>query len=329
MEQSNSSEEIDLNSVIRKIKESYHGFLISLFRGFQYLVRNWILILILAVAGIVLGYFLDKNKGQSRETTLLVQINFDAVNYVYDAVDQFNRKTQENDTVFLKEEGFLKNDKIIITKIEIEPIVNIMDILKNTTGNDGYIQAVFEQSKFEDDILTSEIFIPEYKYHRINLEISEVESENVVGIVLGYINKNEILNKIKEITVENTKQIIEKNKESISYIDSIVKVYGTLIESKTQSSQFYYNSYEVNNGNIHLMFQQKSDLLGNNERLQVELAKYDNIVELLNKPKLQFKKGFFNKNIIFLPVVFIMIFLLSALVLRLFSKAKRLSKLAE
>ncbi|MDP2686902.1 MAG: hypothetical protein Q8O62_06755 [Aequorivita sp.] len=325
MAQQNTSEEVDLGTIFGKVREGYHGMLISFYSGIQFLLRNWILILGIIILGVVIGYFLDNKKNSSNETTLLVQINFGSANYVYDAIDQLNVKIQESDTKFLEENGFLVDGVNAVTSATIEPIVNIMDILKNTTGNDGYIQAVFEQSKFEDDLLTSEVFIPEYKNHRILVTSNEDDTELVLNSLLQYLNNNTILNKIKDVTIENTKTIIEKNQNSISYIDSIMKVYGTPIENNIQPSQIYYNSYEVNNGNIHLIVQQKTSLLEENEELEIELIKYDHIVELLNKPKLQIKKGILTNKIVLIPVVFILLFILLAFLKRFYLKAKRLS----
>lgn len=325
MAQQNSSEEVDLGTIFVKAREGYHSFLISIYRGIQFLLRNWILILGIIIVGAVIGYFLDNQKNESKETTLLVQINFESANYIYNAIDQLNLKIQEDDTQFLEENNFILDGINALSSAEIEPIVNIMDILKNTTNNDGYIQAIFEQSKFEDDLLTSEIFIPEYKYHRILITSSEGSTEEVLNSFLSYLNNNTILNKIKEATVENTKTLIEKNKNSISYIDSIMKVYGTPLQNNFQPGQIYYNSYEVNNGNIHLLVQQKTSLLGNNKELEIELIKYDQIVKLLNKPKLQNKKGILTNRIIIFPILFLLIFLLLAFLKRFYLKAKRLS----
>jgi hypothetical protein len=325
MAQQNSSEEIDLGTIFDKVRDGYHGLLISFYRGVQFLLRNWIIIVVLILAGGVIGYLLDNKINEAKETTLLVQLNFDSANYVYGAIEQLNKKIEENDTEYLIENGFLDNDKNLISSVEIEPVVNIMDILKNTTSNDGYISALFEQSKFEDNILTSEILIPEYKSHKIALTTTVNDTDKVVSGLLAYLNDNGIYNRLKVVAVENTKNIIEKNKASVVYLDSMFKAYGTLMEDKTQSSQVYFNSYEVNNGNIHLMFQQKRNILGENEELETELIKYDNIVELLNKPRLQVKKGLFNNKILLLPIIFVFGFIILAFIRKIYLKAKKLN----
>ena len=56
-----------------------------------------------------------------------------------------------------------------------------------------------------------------------------------------------------------------------------------------------------------------------------ELIKYDNIVELLNKPRLQVKKGFFNNKIILLPILFVFGFIILAILRKIYLKAKKLN----
>jgi len=319
-QQQHSSEEVDLGYLFNKIKGSYNNCLVFLYRKFT---NNRIVLLVIIVMGIIVGLLLNFFKKEVKETSLLVQLNFDSSHYVYNAVDQLNKKIQENDTLFLQKEG-LYNEESILISTEIKPIVNILDIVENSQStNSGYLKTVFDESKFEDDLLTSEMFIPEYKYHRITLFTAQENTDTVVNEFLNYLNNNELLNKIKKVKVENTKLIVDKNKQSISYIDSIVKVYGTLLENPRATGQIYYNSYEVNNGNIHLLFTGKEELLEKNQELEIELQKYNNIVELINKPLFQTKKGF--NNIIVIPLVFLLLYFFYAIVMGLYRKAKTLN----
>lgn len=320
MAEYNKSEEIDLGHLFNRAKESYRKSLVFLYRKFR---SNRIPLLLIIIVGIIAGFLLNSLKKNLKETTLIVQINFDSTNYVYNAIEQLNNKVEENDTLFLANQG-LYNKKSVIVSSEIQPIVNIMDILNNTeTTNSAYLKTVFEESKFEDDILTSEVFIPQYKFHKITLVSNQENTQAVVEGFMKFLNNNDLLNKIKEIRVDNTKMIIERNENSISYIDSIVKVYGTMIENPVSTGQLYYNSYEINNSNIHLLFTSKDELLEKNLELETELQKYDNIVEVINKPEFQLKKEY---NYIFvIPILFLLIYIIFGLLAGVYRKAKNLS----
>lgn len=322
----NNSEEIDLGFVIKKIGDSYRNLLVRLYRVSQFLIKNWIVLLILIIAGVVVGYFLDKYTEPTKETSLIVQINFKSSNYVYDAIEQLNGKIKEYDTLSLSKLGFYDDGKLSILEVEIEPIVNILDILEDAPQNDRNVEVLLEQSQYEEDLLTSEVFIPEYQAHRIFMKVSPQANEEVISNLLRYLNTNEILNRIKEITISNTKRKIERSNQSIALLDSILKVYGTIVKGPSQGNQVSFSSYDVNNGNIHLMFREKVEIQDEIETLEVELIKYDNIVETLNKPMLQIKDSLFANKTKTLPGIFVLLFLVMHWIKNIFNKAKKLSE---
>lgn len=324
MEQ-NNNDEIDLGLILKKVSSAYKYLLIGLYRGYKFILRNWIIFLILIVIGGLLGYFLDSNSKAPKSTSLVVQVNFDASNYVYDAVEQLQNKIAEYDTVALKKMGFYRDHKLVLFYAEIQPIVDVLAIIKEARGNDRGIEALLEQSKYEDDMLTSEIFIPEYKSHRIQLITSHRGTSETIDSFLTYLNDNEIFNEIKKVKIENTKSNIAYNTQSIAFLDSIVKTYGIVIKNNAPPNQIYFNTYEVNNGNIHLMFREKRLIQEEIDELSVELLKYNSIVTLLNKPLLQETKSIFNKKIIMYPFFFIVIFLLVRVIRHFFKIAKELS----
>lgn len=324
MEQ-NSSDEIDLGLVYRKIGGLYNSFLISFYRTIQFVFKNWLIFLVLIVLGSVLGYFQDKNGKQPKETTLIVQINFGGTNYVYDAIDQLNYKIEEKDTLGLVEAGFLKGKNQLLFSIEIEPIVNVVEILKKVPNSGDNMDVLLETSQFEDDLLTSEIFTSEYSSHRITLTTSSFADGSIIQDLLEYLNGNEILNKIKRVTIENTKRKIDYNIQSIAYLDSIFKIYGSKVAIDRQKDQIYFNSFGVENGNIHLMFREKRGIQNETELLEIELLKYDNIVEVINRPTLKTKHTVFSNKKLTYPVLLVFVFVLVSFVRRVYKKAKRLN----
>ena len=319
------SDEIDIGFVYRKLGDAYKKLLIKIYRLIQFVFNKWYIFLGLIAFGSIVGYFLDQTSLPSKEATLIVQINFDGSNYIYDAVEQLNGKIQENDTIVLKEWGLYKNGESLIYNVAIEPIVNIFDILEDAPTNERNIEVLMEQSQYTDDLLTSEMFIPEYSSHRLMINSSPLADESVIQYFLDYLNSNEILNEIKEVTINNTKRKISQNLESIVYMDSIFKVYGTIVKADSPTNQVYFNSYDINNGNIHLMFSEKKEIQEEIETLEIELLKYNHIVEVLNKPKLQEEKSILSNKSKTLPVLLILLFLISAALRNLYVKAKMLN----
>ena len=216
MAQQNSSEEVDLGSIFGKVRDVYHGVLISFYKAFQFLFRSWWVFLVLITAGIILGYFWENVSKQSKESTLYVQINFDAAPFIYDAVEALNTKIIENDTVFLKNLRLYSNNTLLIRKIEIEPLVSISDILEKIDQNNSNVETFLEQAQYEDNLLTSEIFISDYKTHKIQIIGSSEANNETIEILLNYLNNNRILNEIKVVTINNTIKKINQNSQNIA-----------------------------------------------------------------------------------------------------------------
>ena len=61
-------------------------------------------------------------------TTIIIQTNFKSTSYVYSALNLLSYKLDDSD--YLEQIGF--NPEGLITKIEIQPIVNIIELLEKT-----------------------------------------------------------------------------------------------------------------------------------------------------------------------------------------------------
>src|SRR5699024_7989924 len=118
------------------------------------------------------------------------------------------------------------------------------------------------------------------------VESASKDTEVVLNSLLNYLNGNKLINEIKLVKVESTKNIIKENEYSIAAIDSIAKLYGTILSGQKSTGQVYFNYNDQSNQEFHMLFEEKSSLLKENEELQIELLKYDNIVTVLNNPEL-------------------------------------------
>lgn len=325
MAEQNSSEEVDLGIVFNRIRGFYHSFLISFYRALKFLIRNLVIIIILVIIGLVLGYFLDRNLKHNKQTELIVQINFDGGNYIYNTIAQLQNKIQDKDTVYLKDIGLYENGETLLKSIEISPIVSITEILKKTPENDRNVDLFLQQAQYEDQLLTSEIFIPEYKTHKIELIASDSADYNTINTLIEYLNDNKILQQSKEITIESSKLKIRENKLSIIYIDSVTKNYGSRSKSEAPAGQIYINTMQSNIDYLHMLFREKVNIMEELQSLQIELLKYGEPVVLLNKPVLQIKKSLFSKKMFVLPLLFFIFFIIISIIISLFRTARRLS----
>src|SRR5699024_318438 len=201
------------------LRKAYHSLLISLYHFIRFLLRNWIVIVVIIILGWGMGSFIDSRRKEKKQSTLLVQINFDATAYVYNSIDVLNAKIGQKDSVFLKKYGFWNAGHPLLEKVNIEPEIDLSDLFINKDPKKSdYIKSVLEGSKFDEDILKNPVLRPEYKTHKIELIVGEDGENKVYQTVLKYINTNKALNAIKDITIKNTEKIIAENENSVAYI---------------------------------------------------------------------------------------------------------------
>ena len=117
-----------------------------------------------------------------------MKINFDAGNYVYDAVDLINLKISSEDADFFTQEIKLNEDESV-DEVSISPVIDIKDIMaKDINANE--IRALFENLEYEDGFSVTEGFKSDYDYHFIKVSVSNNSSIGTVNKVIDYFNNN-------------------------------------------------------------------------------------------------------------------------------------------
>ncbi len=299
-----SADEIDLGVVFSKIKESFNNLLISIYYGIQFLIKNWWIIFIVAIIGAASGYIINKNRKPSKTTTIIVQNSFNSTSYVYSAIEQLNNKL--GDTLYLKENGF--NPEGVINEIEIKPIVNILELLEKTMYNYRAIEPLLEKADFEDDLLTSEVFYTDYKFHKIILNTSNKAEDKTIQSLIDHLNNNSKFNEIKGIVVEDTKDHIIELENTIKGVNNIIKAFSEKPKENTKTDEIYISMGSIVT-DLGILVEKKSSALKLKEKLKTELVKYDKIVTVLNNPVLQNKPSIFSLNIVSTSLLFVFLYL--------------------
>lgn len=318
----NNQEEIDLFVVLDKLAKAYHRFLASVYKGIRFVIKNWIVLLILIVGGYFLGQFWQQSITPIRETKVIVQNNFDSSSYVYNAVELLNVKYKQGDRRFLAKYDF-NVEEPELESIIIEPIVNIMDLLDKHETSDRNLDSYLSQSDFEEDILLSEVYYPEYSYHRITIETKK-PSLQTINKVLNYLNSNEVYAKIKDVAISETKLRIERNDLSIKNIDAIFDEYAGKNEGDPNPSQVFFKSQQ--NNNLHQLLDKKKELIEENEMLKKELIKFDNVVSKVNEPNFYRTSKFTDKKKTLLPIFLVFIYIGFFVIRNVYRKGKMYSE---
>ena len=109
------NEEMDIVQLFKKISDLFLNLILIVFRAFKELFVNWKTISAIIVLGAALGFITENiiEDDSTKEASVLLKINFDAGNYVYDAISLINQKIESEDDVFFSNDMGLSDDEQI------------------------------------------------------------------------------------------------------------------------------------------------------------------------------------------------------------------------
>jgi len=315
--QKSENDEIDLSFLFQKIGDFFKNLLIGFLRIIAfYYKKKWIL-LALVVAGGILGYFWEKKATEKFKNNFIVEANYGSADYLYNKIEAIDSKIELKDSAFLRKtfgEHHLK-----VKSIEIEPIVNIYSFISRSESN----RELFEL--LSDDVADVPEFIKEpvnsrnYPKHIINL-IVEAENENMHQAVsdrfFSYLNNNEYFNNAKEISLENTTQQIDQNKEIRQQIDAIISsiVNQDVLDGKNPIVSIKQDQM------VDDLLDRKGKTLNDDEYLKTQLENKNKVIQVVDTNyQIEFEESILSKDKMFLlPFIFIILFSLAYLFKYLF-----------
>ena len=305
-----NKDELDLLKIIQIFKNIFKKWLLLFFNALDFIFRNWKTVLGLILLGLVLGYFTQNNNKPLQKATVLLRVNFDAVNYLYSEVELFNEKIKEKDSLFFTKIGFNINS-LEVKDMELTPLINLKDIVDKYEQTYRNLDGLLQNLDFEDnEINVSETFTTEYKYHNLEFSLLSNANEETIAKIINFFNNDELLRKVRNVGIKNMEDRIISNEKVISQIDTVIKLYSKNESLSSPSDQTFVVD---KNFNIHGILNKKTQLLLDNEKIREELVVSDNIIVMMNEPRLLNEKpGILGNKFIFYPFVFVLGFLLLA-----------------
>ena len=315
------NEELDIIVLIEKIKLMLLSVCLQIFRRSKNFLSEWKRLLAVILAGVLLGYFLtDNDKPSSKEATVLVKINFDAGNYVYDTVDLINLKISSEDTDFFTQEIKLNEDETI-DEVSISPVIDIKDIMaKDIQANE--IRALFENLEYEDGFSVTEGFKSDYDYHFIKVNVSNNSSIETINKVIDYFNNNPLFVELKERNLQRISSIISDNEQTIKQIDKLLEYYTT--ETSANNSQLY-----IDNKNLrpNELIKTKITLQSENQELKRESLTSKETVITINESNVLIENNSLASNkMVYYPFLFLLIYLIVSVLIGLYSYLDKLDR---
>ena len=315
------NEELDIIVLIEKIKLMLLSVSLQIFRRSKKFLLAWKQLSAVIFIGILAGYFTtDDNQPNSKEANVLVKINFDAGNYVYDAVDLINLKISSDDEDFFSQEIKLNIDESI-DEISISPVIDIKDIMaKDIQANE--IRVLFENLEYEDGFSVSEGFKSDYDYHFIKVNVSNNSTIETVNKIIDYFNNNPLFAELKERNIERISSIIFDNEQTIKQIDKLLDFYSS--DNKINSSQLYIDNKDLRPNEL---IKTKIDLQNENQDLKREsLTSKETVITINETNVLIENNSLISNKMVYYPLLFVFIYFVCSILFGLYSYLDKLDR---
>ena len=315
------NEELDIIVLLEKIKLTLLSLMLQIFRRSKNFLLGWKKLLVVIIVGFLLGYFqTDSKQPNAKEATLLVKINFDAGNYVYDAIDLINLKIKSKENDFFVEDMKLNPDEVI-DEMSISPVIDIKDIMnKNIEANE--IRALFDNLEYEDGFSVTEGFKSDYDYHFIKVSVSENSSIKTINKIVQYFNNNPLFLELKERNFQRISSIIYDNEQTINQIDKLIEHYTS--ENKVNNSQTYIDNKDINPNEI---IKTKISLQNRNEQLKDQNITNKETVMLINEANVLIEDdSVLSNKMLYYPLLFVLVYLVIYIAYGLYSYLEKLDR---
>ena len=312
-EQNNNAEEIDLGVLFKKINKFFSNIAFSIFKGILFIRKNILILIALFIIGASLGYFIDSgNKGYTSQ--VIVMPNFGSTEYLYSKMDLLSSKINERDFKFLKSIGVKEPEKI--SSIKVEPVIDIYNFVNTTNGIVANAQNTqnFELVKLLSEsgdinkIIKDKLTSKNYPFHTISIgTFGYASNENTINPILNYLNSNDYFVNIQKTYINNLNIKIEKNKEVISQIDTLLNQFSSNTNSNLKNDKLiYYNE----NTQLNEIIKTKTDLTADNARQNIELINLTKTIKDISSViNIKETKGINGKMKLVLPFLFLLMFM--------------------
>jgi hypothetical protein len=308
----NQDQEIDLGQVFGKIGRLFENLGDAIFRMIQFVIKNFVVLLVLLVLGVGLGLFLD-SKANSYEHKIIVQPNFNTVDYLYNKINLINSKIKQDDTVFLKSIG-IENPKKL-RSVNVRPIVDIYNFvnqrtvhINNAQNTQNYeLVKLMSESSDISKVIKDTVTSKNYENHLIIVKTDGFTTDKkTIQPILEYLNNSPFYKSIQKVLVENMKIKMEEDKQTIDQIDLMLNSFSKTSNNNSNDKLVYYNE----NTQLNDIINTKTGLIDNLGFQKAQLEIYNKIIrdksQVLN---LKDSKGISSKMKLVLPILFIFCFL--------------------
>jgi hypothetical protein len=320
--QNQEDQEIDLFLFLKKIANFPQWISATIFKWIQFFIKNIIVFSILFIIGFGVGLYIDGSQ-KPYDHQIIVKTNFESTDYLYSKIDLIQSKISERDLSFLKSIG-IKNS-LEITKISVEPIVDIYKFINSSGQNMELLQLMAENGDLKT-IVKESTTSRNYNYHTIILSTNGVTRQNdVINPILDYLNTSSYFQGIQKIYAGNIHQKIKEKEAIVLQIDEIVNHFLSSSGNIQKSDKLiYYNE----NKQLNSIIKTKDSLVNVLGTLKIDLFNSRKVINdnavILNIKNDKFINGKFKY---ILPLLLISLFILTRSFISFYRKQSEISGL--
>ncbi|MGB5942541.1 MAG: hypothetical protein WBG71_06635 [Leeuwenhoekiella sp.] len=316
-------QDVDLTHFFNKIGSFFARSRQLFLRTIAFILRNFIAFVVLILLGAIIGYFLNKNISKPLYSKIIIYPNVQSTDYLYDAVEMLNYKIKSDDTSFIKKYGLGTPNNLSIKKIEVEPIVDIKNILSSYQNYDeDQVGFMLENIDPSSSYFENDVFVNSYDYHSLTIELNADSSIEILENVIYFLEDNNYLQQKIQIRKNNLIKRKLANDYTLQQLDSLL--LNTNKSLKNEGNSIGQISIRgTNQANFNEALQSKSSLLKSNAEIEEDLLRLDQLFHITNRPDLFLKPSYSDYLILIMPALLILIFIGIVMTRKLIAKTKK------
>lgn len=317
----NPDQEIDIFQLSKSVGSFFDRVNRTIFRAIQFLIRNWITVLILFIIGFGLGWYVDSNK-KSFQNQVTVTPNFESADYLYAKIDLLQSKIASGDADFLKNTVGIPPD--IIAKIEIKPVADVYKFIEDKEQNFELIKLMAQSGEIKK-VLEDNVTSKNYTFHTISFVSNKLVNEKeVVEPLIKYLNNSAYFTSIQKIGYKNLEKEIAQNDTIIAQIDHVLNGFSSTGKNAAKNEKLvYYNE----NLQLNDIIKTKQKLVTEQGKNRFKLISFDKTIKEINSTLNITQTKIVNSNFkILLPFLLILLFVLGYLFKKFYRRQLALSK---
>jgi hypothetical protein len=302
--------EIDLSAIGRGFKRGLGSLGRGMYNLMRFLLKNAVILAILVVAGVAIGYFMDKKKGFTTE--IIVAPNFNSADYVYAKVALLQSRIKMHDSVFLTSVGLKDTRKLL--KIDIAPITDVYQFMNSNETNYKVFELMAEDSNI-DELLNNKTTSMNYRFHKITfVTLGKTSPEKTIEPLLAYLNDSEYFEAVQKEYLNNVSIKLRENDTLIRQIDDVL---AQAKRASAISGNMIYNG----DSQINDIIDSKDKLIHEQGNLRLSLKWLDKIVKD-NTVTMNIAEyvPFFEKMKVLIPILLILLFAVIRGLVRLYQR---------